>query len=234
VRTAPSAVHSFEYRLPLSSSELILLYAGDVMVHVVKADMDGLVLAAKLVAEGGIVSYPTDTVYGLGCDPFSEPALERVMKAKGDRKRPMPVLVKTLQDGLRIADFTEKAAKLAKRFWPGPLTMVLRAKTTLPKVLVPSGTIGVRSPKHVTCLNLIGLCSGYLVGTSANQTGKAPATTAEEVVTGLGDKIDLVIDGGRAPLGVASTVVNLSGNFTILREGPISREALLNCLRNGR
>ena len=204
------------------------------MVRVVKADMDGLVLAAKLIAEGGIIGYPTDTVYGLGCDPFSQHAVERVMEAKGDRKKPFPVLVKTVQDGQRIVEFPEKAARLATRFWPGPLTMVLKAKAVVSKVLAPSGTIGVRSPKHVTCLNLLGLCSGYLVGTSANQTGKAPATTAEEVVTGLGDKVDLVVDGGRAPLGLSSTVIDLSSNFTVIREGPISRETLLNCLRSDR
>ena len=204
------------------------------MVRVVKADMDGLELAAKLIAEGGIIGYPTDTVYGLGCDPFSQHAVERVMEAKGDRKKPLPVLVKTVQDGQRIAEFPEKAARLATRFWPGPLTMVLKAKAVVSKVLAPSGTIGVRSPKHVTCLNLLGLCSGYLVGTSANQTGKAPATTAEEVVTGLGEKIDLVVDGGRAPLGLSSTVIDLSSNFTVIREGPISRETLLNCLRSDR
>lgn len=227
----PSPVHAPNTDWSLSSLESTLAIF---VVRVVKADMDGLVLAAKLIAEGGIVSYPTDTVYGLGCDPFSQHALERVMKAKGDRKKPLPVLVKTLQDGQRIAEFPEKAAKLATRFWPGPLTMVLKAKAILPKRLVSSGTVGVRSPKHVTCLNLIDLCSGYLVGTSANQTGKAPATTAEEVVAGLGDKIDLVVDGGRAPLGVASTVVDLSSNFTVIREGPISREALLSCLRSGK
>ena len=189
-------------------------------------------IAAKLVAEGGIVSYPTDTVYGLGCDPFSQHALKRVMEVKGGRKKPLPILVKTLQDALRIADFSEKAVKLAVRFWPGPLTMVLRAKAEVPQMLAPFGTIGVRSPKHMACLSLVGLCSGYLVGTSANQSGKAPATTAEEVVTGLGDRIDLIVDGGRAPLGVASTVVDLSREFTVIREGPISRETLLNCLRN--
>ena len=204
------------------------------LVRVVKADMDGLMLAAKLIAEGGIIGYPTDTVYGLGCDPFSQHAVERVMEAKGDRKKPLPVLVKTIQDGQRIAEFPEKAAKLATRFWPGPLTMVLKAKPVVSKVLAPSGTIGVRSPKHVTCLNLLGLCSGHLVGTSANQTGKTPATTAEEVITALGDKVDLVVDGGRAPLGLSSTVIDLSSNFTVIREGPISRETLLNCLRSDR
>ena len=204
------------------------------MVRVVKGDLDGLALAAKLVTEGGIVSYPTDTVYGLGCDPFAEHALERVIKVKGDRKKPLPVLVNALQDALRIADFPEKAVKLAVRFWPGPLTMVLRAKRVVPRVLAPFGSIGVRSPRHTTCLSLLDLCSGYLVGTSANQTGRAPATTAEEVVTGLGDRIDLVVDGGRAPLGVASTVADLTSNFTIIREGPISQEMLLNCIRDGK
>jgi len=203
------------------------------VARVVKADMDGLMLAAKVVAEGGIISYPTDTVYGLGCDPFSSQAIGRVMKVKGDRKKPLPVLVKTLQDGLLIAEFTEKATKLAKRFWPGPLTIVLQAKTSVPSALAPSGTIGVRSPKHATCLSLIGLCSGRLVGTSANRTGQAPATTAEEAAVALGDTIDLVVDGGRTPLAVASTVIDLSSNFTLIREGPISREALLGCLRRG-
>ena len=112
--------------------------------------------------------------------------------------------------------------------------MVLRATAIVPRMLAPFGTIGVRSPKHDTCLSLLDLCSGYLVGTSANQTGKAPATTAEEVVTELGDKIDLIVDGGRAPLGVASTVVDLTDDFTVIREGPISRETLLSCLRNGK
>jgi len=201
------------------------------VVRVVKADMDGLVEAAKLIVEGGIVGYPTDTVYGLGCDPFSQHAIGRVIKVKGDRKKPLPVLVKTFQDGLRIAEFPEKATRLASRFWPGPLTIVLKAKATVPKELAPTGTIGVRSPKHAACLNFLGLCSGCLVGTSANQTGKPPAATADEVVAALGDNIDLVLDGGRAPLGVSSTVIDLTRNFTFIREGPISREALLNCLR---
>jgi L-threonylcarbamoyladenylate synthase len=202
------------------------------VVRVVKGDVEGLVIASKLVAEGGIITYPTDTVYGLGCDPFAQNAIERVISAKGDRKKPLPVLVRSLRDGLRIADFSQKAVRLAEEFWPGPLTMVLKAKTVVPRMLASSGMIGLRSPNHVTCLNLLGLCSGCLVGTSANRTGEAPATTAEEVVSALGDKIDLIVDGGRAPLGVASTVVDLSNNFAVIREGPISREAILNCVRS--
>jgi L-threonylcarbamoyladenylate synthase len=202
------------------------------VVRVVKADIDGLAAASKIIAGGGIVSYPTETVYGLGCDPFAPHSIERVMRIKGNRKKPLPVLVKTLQDGQRIADFSEKAIKLAKEFWPGPLTMVLKAKTLVPSVLAPSGTVGVRSPQHPICLSLLGLCSGRLIGTSANQTGMTPATTAEEVVRDLGDRIDMVVDGGKTMLGVASTVIDLSSNFVVLREGPIPQEALLKCLRN--
>ena len=204
------------------------------MVRLVKGDMEGLVLAAQVVRDGGILSYPTDTVYGLGCDPFAQPALERIIRVKGDRKKPLPVLVKALDEARRIADFSEQATILAAKFWPGPLTLVLKAKAAVPRVLAPSGTIGLRSPNHVTCLNLLDLCSGHLVGTSANRTGMDPATTAEQVVSELGNNVDLIVDGGRAPLGVASTVVDLSSDFAIIRQGPISREELQKCLRNGR
>ena len=201
------------------------------LVRVVEADLEGLTSASKAVLEGGLVSYPTDTVYGLGCDPFNPTAIERVIRVKGDRKKPLPVLVRALQDAQRLADFPDKAFKLVREFWPGPLTIVLKAKTLVPQALAPLGTIGVRSPKHSTCLNLLSLCSGYLVGTSANRTGDAPATTPDEVVRELGDSIDVVVDGGRTTLGVASTVIDLSKELVILREGPIPREALLKCLR---
>jgi len=193
--------------------------------------MDGLTSASKVILEGGVVSYPTDTVYGLGCDPFNPTAIERVMSVKGDRKKPLPVLVKSLREAQRLVDFPEKAIKLVREFWPGPLTIVLKANAIVPQALAPSGTIGVRSPKHSTCLNLLSLCSGYLVGTSANRTGHAPATTPQEVAKELGELIDVVVDGGRTTLGVASTVIDLSNELVILREGPIPREALLKCLR---
>ena len=186
--------------------------------------------ASKVVAGGGIIGYPTDTVYGLGCNPFNNHAINRVIKTKGGRSKPLPVLAKSVREAELIVDFPVNARKLASIFWPGPLTIVLKAKIQ-DSILAPSGTIGVRSPGHALCLNLLGMCSGLLVGTSANRTGDAPATTATEVVQAFGDEIDLVVDGGKSILGVASTVVDLSNDFLLLREGPISREELLNCLR---
>jgi L-threonylcarbamoyladenylate synthase len=140
-------------------------------------------------------------------------------------------LAKSIRDAELIVDFSANARRLAAIFWPGPLTIVLRAKTQ-DSILAPRGTIGVRSPGHELCLNLLGMCSGLLVGTSANKTGHAPATTAREVAQSFGDEIDLVVDGGKSILGVASTVVDLSNDFLLLREGPISREELLRCLRD--
>jgi len=201
------------------------------MVRVVKADVDGLMAASEVVAQGGIIGYPTDTVYGLGCNPFDENAIGKLIAAKGNRTKPLPVLVKTLTDAEKVADLSEKAVLLARRYWPGPLTLVLRAKERVPALLSPDRSIGVRSPKYATCLSLLGLCSGLLIGTSANKTGAVPATTADEVVKQLGDQIDLVVDGGKATLGIASTVVDVRNSLVVIREGPISKEELLKCLR---
>ena len=204
------------------------------MVRIVSPNLDSLAAAAEVVANGGIVAYPTDTVYGLGCDPFNSQAVKAVLRVKGDRSKPLPVLVETLHAAELIVDFSGRALKVAAAFWPGPLTMVLRAKPTVPVILAPDKTVGVRSPKHAICLKLLGMCSGILVGTSANKTGHSPATTAKEVAQELGDQIDLVIDGGRTMLGISSTVIDLTKGFRLLREGPISREELLKCVRRSR
>lgn len=204
------------------------------MVPIVPINLDNLAAAAEVVANGGIVAYPTDTVYGLGCDPFNSQAVKAVLRAKGNRSKPLPVLVETLHAAELIVDFSDRALKVAAAFWPGPLTMVLRAKPTVPAILAPDKTVGVRSPKHAICLKLLGMCSGMLVGTSANKTGHPPATTAKEVAKELGDQIDLVLDGGRTMLGISSTVIDLTKGFRLLREGPISREELLKYVRKSR
>lgn len=203
------------------------------LVLILKADLEGLAEAAAIVAKGGIICYPTDTVYGLGCDPTNPSAVERVAAAKGDRTKPMPVLVRQFQDAEKLGYISESGRKLAKKFWPGPLTIVVQAKDVLPKIVTPDGTVGLRSPRHAICLHLLGLCSGALVGTSANLTGKTPATSAAEAAAAFGDKVDLVMDGGKSPLGVASTVVDLTKErFVVLREGPIGKKELLKCLRS--
>ena len=203
------------------------------LIRIIKADLEGLATAAEIVARGGVICYPTDTVYGLGCDPLNVPAVQKTMKAKGDRTKPMPILVRSLEDAGKLAQVYERAKRLADRFWPGPLTIILQAREILPRILVPDGTIGLRSPKHPICLNLLELCSGMLVGTSANLTDRPPATSAKEALDELGDQVEVILDGGRSPLASASTVVDLTqGKLVVLREGPIGKEELLRCLRS--
>ena len=197
-----------------------------------KPDLEGLARAARTVAGGGVICYPTDTLYGLGCDPLNAGAVKRTMQVKGDRTKPMPVLVRDLDAAEKLAYVPDRAKRLAHIFWPGPLTMVLQARDVLPAILIPDMKVGIRSPKHAICLDLLGLCSGVLVGTSANLTGRLPATTAEDAFAQIGDRVDMILDGGKAPLGVASTVVDLtSPKLTVLREGPLDRSQLLRTLR---
>lgn len=197
-----------------------------------RANLKGLAAAAKIVAAGGLICFPTDTVYGLGCDPMDGSAVEKVIKAKGERTKAMPILVQDLESARKLARISDGGRKLAQKFWPGPLTIIQQAREIVPTILVPQGTVGLRSPNHVICLELLRLCSGHLVGTSANKTGYAPAISAEEALKVFSGSVDLVLDAGKSPLGVASTVVDLSKNrLLILREGPISKEEILECLR---
>ena len=205
------------------------------LARVVKADLEGLAAAAEVVGKGGLICYPTDTLYGLGCNPLDSSAVERTRQVKGVPTRPLPVLVRDVKSAEGFAQVSDRARKLARKFWPGPLTLVLPALDVLPRNLVPDGTVGLRSPRHSICLNLLSLCSGALVGTSANLTGNPPAVSAGEADRNLGDRVDLILDGGRAPLGVASTVLNLTKpTFAILREGPIGAREIMNCLRGGK
>ena len=123
-----------------------------------------------------------------------------------------------------VAEVTEAAEKLAREFWPGPLTIVLKKKTRLPEIVTfGHDTVGVRVPNHPVALELLRRCDGILVGTSANISGKRSAVTAEEAAKQLGHKVDLILDGGRTPLGKSSTVVNLADRrLKVERVGPIS------------
>ena len=188
--------------------------------------------AAEIVKRGGIVAYPTDTIYGLGCDPYNTQALKRVMSVKGRRKRPLPVLVASPKVAHRIAVMDRRAKALASKFWPGPLTLVLKPRVRFPSSLtLGRKTIAVRCPKDRTALRLIRRCGGLLTGTSANLTGQPPCTSAMMVRRCLGDRIDGVVDGGRSPRRVGSTIVRIdSGKATILRRGPVPDKQLKRTL----
>ena len=204
------------------------------MARVLRAGQEAIEEAARLVRAGGLIIYPTDTVYGLGCDPLNTRAVERAFRAKGRGfDKPMPVLASGLEQAMRIAEFSPQALRLAEVFWPGPLTLVLPRRPVLPDaVSCGRPSVGVRVPGHDFALRLIEACGGLLIGTSANRSGHPPPRTAQEAISKLGDVVDLVIDGGPAPLGIPSTVVDLTGpEPVVLREGAISSEHLLAILR---
>jgi L-threonylcarbamoyladenylate synthase len=178
----------------------------------------------EILRGGGVVAFPTDTVYGLGADSSNPAAVERVYAIK---KRPghrqFPLLIAEMS---RLADLAEPIPEiawfLARRFWPGGLTLVLRKRDSVDKSVASGATVAVRVPDHPVCLTLIEGLGNPLVGTSANISGRPPTLTADEVRQQLGRKVDLIIDGGKSPGGKESTVVDVTDDRpVILREGII-------------
>jgi L-threonylcarbamoyladenylate synthase len=189
--------------------------------------------AADILQNGGLVAFPTDTVYGLAALPFKAEYVERLYVVKGrNSERAIAVLLGDIdQIGQVAKEFTPSARRLAERFWPGPLTLIVPRLESLPKVLSSGPTIGVRIPDHPVALSLLRLV-GPLAVTSANLSGQENANTAEEVLDQLEGRIHLLIDGGTTPGGVPSTVVDCTGpEIRVVREGPLSllmlQEALI-------
>jgi L-threonylcarbamoyladenylate synthase len=191
--------------------------------------------AAQVLAGGGLVAFPTDTLYGLGACATLPASIERLFTAKDrPRDRSIPILIGSLDQLERVAvDVPEAVRRLALAFWPGPLTLVVPRREDLPDILGPTPTVGVRVPNHPVALGLLQL-AGPLAVTSANLSGAEGCTTADQVEQALSGRVELILDGGRCPGGVASTVAAFDGgNVRILREGPISREAVLAVLADG-
>jgi len=201
-------------------------------MRVLKTTEKNITIASEIVRKGGLVVYPTETVYGLGCDPFNIQAVERVFQVKGDRKKPLPILASSIEHAEKIAYLSETAKRVAVKFWPGPLTIVLPKKPSLSDIVTCNqSSVGVRIPRHRVAIRLIQLSKGLLVGTSANKTGKKPSQTAEEATEKIGKEVDLILDGGPASFGISSTLVDVtSAKPKILREGPISLKEILAAL----
>ena len=180
--------------------------------------------AVDILKHGGTVVFPTDTVYGLAALPFNEDFVERLYVVKGrNSTRAIAVLISEVSELEKVSISPSKSAKqLAEQFWPGPLTLVVPRHPNLPEVLAPLPTVGVRVPDHPVALILLGI-TGPLAVTSANLSSRENTNTAQEAFEQLRGRVDLIIDGGRSPGGVPSTVVDCTTpDLTILRPGPIS------------
>jgi len=192
--------------------------------RVIQADQPTAIqIALEIVQRGGTVAFPTDTVYGLGCSAFSEKAIEQLFIIK-ERKQDQAIAV-LLGNVQQLSEVTEdpsqKALELAGSHWPGALTLVMPRHPEMPGNLSPLPTLGVRIPDHPVALQLL-QAVGPMAVTSANLSGQDNTTTAEEVLRQLDGRVDLILDGGKTPGGVPSTVVDMTReNPVVLRQGPV-------------
>ena len=195
------------------------------------ADAAGIAEAARLLRDGGLVAFPTETVYGLGADATNAAAIAKVYAAKG-RPSFNPLIAHVADAGaaMREGAFSAAARKLAERFWPGPLTLVLPvAEATRICDLARAGlrTVGLRVPAHAIAHALLAAVGRPIAAPSANRSGHVSPVSAEHVLDDLADKIDLVLDGGPANVGIESTIIAcLDDRPGLLRPGGIAREAI--------
>lgn len=185
--------------------------------------------AARIIADGGVIAFRTDTFYGLGADPFNREAIVRIKELKGrEEAKPILLLISDVNELDRFTNNSQFLRMIAVGHWPGPLTLIGGARPELPGELTAgTRTIGVRLPDDDNVRALVRACGGALTATSANLSGQPPARTAKEVENYFPEGIDLIIDGGEVTATQASTVLDLSGpKARLIREGAISREEL--------
>ena len=189
--------------------------------------------AAATILKGGLVVYPTDTVYGLGCDPFDEEAVKKVADLKRRSKGNFPVLVDSIEKAKKLGLVDGDAETLALRFWPGPLTIIVSSRVDFPAPIAGSDrTVGLRVPRRKDTLDFIEMCGGSLVGTSANISGSPSMRQAEEALKTFDGKVDLVLDGGSLSKNLESTVVRAtSKRIDILRKGAVGRQEIAMALK---
>ncbi len=184
--------------------------------------------AFKILQNGGVIVFPTDTVYGIGCDPRNENAVKKIYKIKGrDKIKQLPILAYSKEDIKKIAFLDAKSEELADKFWPGPLTLILKIKDKdISKALCLKDKVAVRVPDHACMRKLLERCR-LVVGTSANFSGQPSFSNSKELAekfTGY----DMLLDGGKIENSFESTIVEVTGNeLKIVREGKIKSESLV-------
>jgi L-threonylcarbamoyladenylate synthase len=198
--------------------------------RVMKADNDAIEAAARCLGQGGLVAFPTETVYGLGADAGNGEAIARLYAAKGRPSfNPLIAHVGSIEAARRLAYFYAAADKLAAAFWPGPLTLVLPKRPeggVADLALAGLDSVAVRLPAHPVAHALLAAFKGPVVAPSANRSGHVSPTSAAHVLADLRGRIDMVIDAGPCPLGVESTIVACLGEPTLLRPGGLPRDEI--------
>ena len=190
--------------------------------------------AVDVLRRGGIVAYPTDTLYGLAADPASDEAMARLFDVKGrERAQAIPLIAATLGQACEAGEFGADEMRLARALWPGPLALVVAARPSLSRAVVAAdGSVAIRVPRHPLARNLAAAFGGCITATSANLSGQPATASAATVAATMADRIDLLLDAGEAPGGPPSTIVAVrAGGPVLVRDGAIAWERVLESLR---
>ena len=197
-------------------------------------DYQKLRYSAEIIKNGGIVVFPTETVYGIGTNGLDKEAVERLYKIKErPLNKPISLLVSDYEMIEKVVkDINELEYKIMKKFFPGPLTIILNKKDIVPDIVTSGGsTVGIRMPEEEITRKLIEYAGVPIAAPSANISGKASGIDLQEIVKEFGDKVDYYIDGGKSKIGIGSTIVKVENNsIKILREGSISKKEIENIL----
>jgi L-threonylcarbamoyladenylate synthase len=194
--------------------------------------------AADQIRSGEVLGMPTDTFYGLAADPFNLRAVDRVYEIKTrSRHKPLSLLIESVDQALELAQLTEEFHALARKFWPGPLTIIVKASARLPlKVTANTGNVALRIPSAKIPLAVVMAAGIPITATSANLSGQNECTTAEAVRDQLQDRVSIIVDGGPSPREIASTIVDLTDSekrWYVLREGAISSQEISEFFAQG-
>jgi tRNA threonylcarbamoyl adenosine modification protein (Sua5/YciO/YrdC/YwlC family) len=216
----------------ISEGERIVVQAEIVKIHHENPEVSLVKYAAEQIRAGQVLGMPTDTFYGLAADPFNLRAVERVYEIKSrSRHKPLSLLIESVDQAEELArPLPDEFYKLARRFWPGPLTIIVKAASRLPlKVTANTGNVALRVPAAKIPLAVVKAAAIPITATSANLSGASECTTAEQVRDQLQDRISIIVDGGTSPREVASTIVDLSdeeSRWRVIREGAIPAQEI--------
>lgn len=199
-----------------------------------KIDNEKLKEVAQIIKNGGVVVFPTDTVYGVGVDGLNSSAIEKLYQVKNrPLNKPICLLVSDMKMIKDIAkDISDIEYKLMKEFFPGPFTIILKKKNIVPDILTANAdTVGIRIPDSEIAKKLIELVGGPIATSSANISGQTSGTNIDDIIEDIGEQVDCIIDGGKSKLGIGSTIVKvIDGEPKILRQGSITEKNIIESL----
>jgi len=207
---------------------MIIKEKNDDDVLKVSCNKEGIEKASEIISQGGIVIFPTDTVYGIGCNPYNKESVEKIYKIKSrDIMKALPVLTYSIDTAEKIVEFDQFTKKIVKKFWPGPLTVILKVTDKkIKESLNLESKIAIRVPDHKCTLELLKKCN-FLVGTSANISGDLPYTDPKECLGNL-ENYDIFVDGGIIASKGESTIIEIENEqIKIIREGSLTEDEIL-------